>query len=340
MPLTPEIVQSAVDRLRNQKGKELPELTAFDYSKVQRPIEGLFRNTTEDLLRKIAPFPLHEQQQHFLLYFFVRVVQVLYNAVVFLIADQPPEPARNPKYAFVLPSINRQLIDLYVTLLYILDDFAPRVRQYQHSGWRDMKKHVESEIVKHGNDPLWAEYIRSQQSMLDVAADVYDVTANQQANLKLITWWDTPNRISKQLEKKQQQHAQNPATAPPLTKNESAILHVIDEWWGGTSQIAHMTFSGLLEVAPYLMAEDRMGDAYSPALEEHKLRSFTFEHFHRTALLAVAVLTEVNLFMKLDNLPQIRSIWKTFIESTAVTPAPSEAKEIYRVRYRGLLEEL
>jgi hypothetical protein len=112
MPLTPDLIQGEIDRLRNLKGQTLPELTAFDFSKVQRPIEGLFRNTCEDLLRKIKPLPLHEQQQHFLLYFFVRVAQVLYSAVVFTIADQTPEPARNPKYALVLPSINRQLIDL------------------------------------------------------------------------------------------------------------------------------------------------------------------------------------------------------------------------------------
>jgi hypothetical protein len=41
--------------------------------------------------------------------------------------------------------------------------------------------------------------------------------------------------------------------------------------------------------------------------------------------------------MKLDNLDAIHSIWKKFVESTAATPAPSEAKEIYRVRYRDLL---
>ena len=112
MPLTPDLVQGEIDRLRNVKGQTLPELTAFDFSKVQRPIEGLFRNTCEDLLRKIKPLPLHEQQQHFLLYLFARITQVLYSAVVFTIADQTPEPARNPKYALVLPSINRQLIDL------------------------------------------------------------------------------------------------------------------------------------------------------------------------------------------------------------------------------------
>jgi hypothetical protein len=135
-------------------------------------------------------------------------------------------------------------------------------------------------------------------------------------------------------------HAKHPGTAPSLTKNEAAILHIIDEWWGGTSQIAHMAFSGVLEITPHVMATDLMGDASNPALEEYKLQSFTFEHFQRTALLAFSVLTEVNLFMKLDNLDAIRSIWKKFIESTAATPAPSEAKEIYRVRYRDLLGEL
>ena len=122
------------------------------------------------------------------------------------------------------------------------------------------------------------------------------------------------------------------------TNNEAAILHVINEWWAGTSQIAHMAFSGLLEITPFLMATDRMGDAYDPALEEYKLRTFTFEHFQRTALLALSVLTEVNLVMKLENLDAIRSIWKKFITSTAASPAPSESKEIYDVRYRELLE--
>jgi hypothetical protein len=115
---------------------------------------------------------------------------------------------------------------------------------------------------------------------------------------------------------------------------------VIDEWWGGTSQIAHMAFSGILEITPHLMAPDIMGDVSNPALEEYRLRSFTFEHFQRTALLTLSVLTEVNLFMKLDNLDAIRSIWKKFIESTAATHAPSETKEIYRVRYRELIGDL
>lgn len=339
VPLTRELAQAEIDRLRKLKAQKLPELTAFDYSKVQRPIEGLFRNTTEDLLRKSKPLPLHDQQRNFLLYFFVRVAQVLYSAVVFIIAEQPPDPARNPKYALILPSINRQLIDLYVTLLYILDDFLPRVGGYQQSSWKDMKKHVESEIEKHGNDPVWAEYISVQQGIVDKTAVAYDVTTTQQGNLNSIPWWDTPNRMKRKLEKKKKDHTKNPATAPPLTMNEAAILHVIDEWWGGTSQIAHMAFSGLLQVTPFLMATDLMGDVYNPAAEEHLLRVFTFEHFQRTALLAVSVLTEVNLFMKLDNLDAIRSILKKFIDSTAATPAPSEAKEIYRVRYRDLLGE-
>jgi hypothetical protein len=340
MPLTHELAQGAVERLRSLKGQKLPELTAFDYSKVQRPIEGLFRNTCEDLSRKIKPLPLHEQQQHYLLYLFARITQVLYNAVAFIIAKQPPEPARNPKYALVLPSINRQLIDLYVTLLYILDDFLPRVREYQQSGWKDLKKHVESEIEKRGKDPVWAEYIRNQQSVLESTAKAYDVTPEQQAGWESILWWDTPNRIKKKLEKKEKSHAKNPGTVPSLTKNEAAILHVINEWWGGTSRLAHMALSGLLEMAPFLIPADAMGDAYNPALEEYQLRSFTFEHFQRTALLALSVLTEVNLFMKLENLEAIRSIWKNFIEFTAASPAPSESKEIYNVRYRESLGEL
>ena len=79
-----------------------------------------------------------------------------------------------------------------------------------------MKKHVESEIEKHGHDPVWADYISDQQSILDKTAKFYDVTPEQQADLDLIPWWDTPNRIKKKLEKKERSHAKNPETAPSL----------------------------------------------------------------------------------------------------------------------------
>jgi len=85
-------------------------------------------------------------------------------------------------------SINRQLVDLYVTLLYILDDFLAR------SGiptvWlENIKKHVDSEIDKHGNDPVWADYMRDQQAIPVKTAIAYDVTPEQQADLDLIPWW-------------------------------------------------------------------------------------------------------------------------------------------------------
>jgi len=72
---------------------------------------------------------------------FLRYAKIAYNAVRYLTADTPPDPARKPVYAVVIPNVNRQLIDILSTLVFMLDDLVPRHNWYERSGYRGTGGH-------------------------------------------------------------------------------------------------------------------------------------------------------------------------------------------------------
>ena len=72
---------------------------------------------------------------------FLRYAKIAYNAVRYLTKDTPPDPARKPVYAVVIPNVNRQLIDILSTLVFMLDDLVPRHNWYERSGYRGTGGH-------------------------------------------------------------------------------------------------------------------------------------------------------------------------------------------------------
>ena len=58
-----------------------------------------------------------------------------YNVVRFLCADEET-PGRRPNYVLVVPSINRTLMEILFTVIYLLEDFPQRADFYQKAGWR------------------------------------------------------------------------------------------------------------------------------------------------------------------------------------------------------------
>jgi hypothetical protein len=73
-----------------------------------------------------------------------------YRAVCFLLADVEDHPKRLKEFVVVIPPVVRQMIDLWCSLIYILDDFAPRVDEFHRSAWLEVKVHLEKMRARHG----------------------------------------------------------------------------------------------------------------------------------------------------------------------------------------------
>jgi hypothetical protein len=108
-------------------------LREFDYKLVAEKLDGLLINIDRDLQR-LGNQALQRRQLDFercvlLLNVLIRFARNSYDAVRYVAGNTPEDDRRRPNYVMVLPAINRQLLDLLFSLVYMLDELSPRSLQ-------------------------------------------------------------------------------------------------------------------------------------------------------------------------------------------------------------------
>jgi hypothetical protein len=83
-------------------------------------------------------------------------------------------------------------------------------------------------------------------------------------------------------------------------------------------------------VSPFLVAE-LVGGQSQEIVEGRMIHQYRFHQFSRTALVTLAIATEIDCYCNLGNREVISYLWALFSEH-----AP-ESKEMYRARYEAKL---
>jgi hypothetical protein len=297
---------------------KLKPLKSFDYSLVQRGLEGLLRNMDGDLRRRNAQEsrkvsdPL--DTRHFVvLDMFVRFAKNSYEAAQYLTASIPEDHNRKPSYVLILPTVNRQLLDLLFTVVYMLDDFPERFIAYEKAGWRESKEEYERLVRVYRDHPEWTEYLEHRKRLVERNAEVVSLTAEEEQNPKLIRYWGTPTHLMKQ----------------QTTSRD--FLHWLYDWfYKDTSEQAHLSSSGLMHVTPFLLA-DVVGGEDEEITKNYVQKVYHFQHFSRTATVVVAIMNEINAKFALENDRQIAYIWAMLREHVP------EADDLFKKRYEKML---
>jgi len=234
-----------------------------------------------------------------------------YDAVRYVSADTPPDPARKANYTIVLPAINRQLLDLLFSLVYMLDDLIPRSLDYQRAGWRDFVEVRDSLKAQFGGRNDWTDFLEAMDSQIDTMVDRFKVSTEEQQNPNLIDYWKTPLKLAKRV---------GPC--------QNFLQFLEKEIYKDVSAQAHLTFAGLLKVSGFLVA-DLLGDQVPEANRIRAMQSFHFQQVSRTAITYLAVTTEIDTYLKLGNQAAIDYLWVILSEFVV------EAKEMYEIRYQN-----
>jgi hypothetical protein len=289
-------------------------LRPFNFEPVQARFEGLLFNIDRHLQR------LTRQSRNIptaarclsLLNVLLRFSRNSYNAVLYLTAKTPEDPKRKPTYALVLPTINRQLLDLLFSLVYMLDDFEIRSLQYQQAGWREASEEYYKFKTHFSADSEWSQHLNNLKSNLDMMISEFGITREQQNNPELIPYWKHPGELK---DKK---------TA------SKAFLRYLDKWlYGDTSAQAHLSFGGLVPIGAVLIA-DIIGGEAEKFVSDRILPQFHFLHFSRTAFVTLAIATEIDVHYKLGYKDDALYLWGAFSENVP------EAKDMFQQRYEKL----
>jgi hypothetical protein len=290
-------------------------LKRFEFSLVAPRLEGFHFNVNRALERQIRLAESRAQREDWrstsLLIVMLRFAWNSYEAVRYLTADIPSDPLRKATYVLVVPNINRQLLDVLFSLVYMLDDLMPRSLQYQKAGWRDLIEERDLYKSRFASDDEWQNHFENMEEQLTRLVDRFRITPEEQADPNLVDYWKTPFKLSKR---------DGPSRS---------FLEFMEKWiYKDVSNHSHLGFAGLQKVSSFLV-EDLLGDAVQPQLQLRAMQSFHFQQVSRTAVMYLAIATEIDTYFSLGNHPDSDYLWIMFSEYVV------EAQEIYDLRYRN-----
>jgi hypothetical protein len=288
-------------------------LRAFNFELVNRPLEGLLVNVDRDLQRRAKQaLQLNNKESErclVLLDIMVRFAHNSLKAVRYLCADTPEDLNRKPNYVLVVPNINRQLLDLLFSLVYMLDDLQPRSLAYQRAGWRELAEENTQYLQRFSKDPEWAEHFRLVKEALADSAMRFNISPVEQKKPSVIDYWPTPT----QLEKKP-------------TKSRPYLRYLMRWLYGDTSAQAHFSFGGLIKVAPFILAP-LVGGQAQQQVDNRTIHQYRYQQISRSVIITLAIATEINKYCNLGNEEKANFLWTVLAEYSA------EAKEMYEARY-------
>ena len=307
----------------NQTNQNLPDqevkpLKKFDFAVVQRPLTGLLRNMDSDLQWRFdaaqAANNLAEVRQLTLLLIMLRFANNSYDAICFLLSDLDQHPRRRPSFVVVTPPINRQMMDLWFTLVYMMDEFGPRSLAYEQCAWRELGEEVSKVRQRYGADPEWQRWYEAMQKLSDKMETQIPITPAQKANpSREIHYWDTPYNL-----------------AQKNTKSQNFLRLLHDLVYHETSSEAHMKPAGLMSSATIVIA-DVIPEGARKELEDRIIHQYKFRHLCRTVMSLLGIASEIEMHCKLNNGEQLSKIWKLLAKHSP------ETKDVYEARYKLML---
>jgi len=296
--------------------RERKPLETVNFVLIQEPLTGLLRNTDSDLQRQLKGIEtsrnFREYRELTLLLIMLRSAANSYQALCFLLSDTEENTKRLPRFVLVAPSINRQIMDLWFTLVYIMDDFSARTLMYEQASYRQLREQIEYARNRYGAAEEWRDWFEDMQELSDMMETQMPLTSEQKANpSSAIPAWP---------------HAHGLTEKPTKSQTFLKLLHEL--LYSDTSIEAHLKPAGLMMAAGILFA-DIAPEHFRKAVEERTIHQYKFRHFCRTVLTLLGIISEIELRCKLGNAEQASKIWKRLIERNA------DAKEIYDARYKA-----
>jgi hypothetical protein len=303
--------------IRAEMTRTVKPLERLDFSVIQQPLNGLLRNMDSDLRRRVdysgLTTDLDEIRRFTLLLIMLKFAINSYQAVAFLLSDLDEHPKRLPRFVLVVPPINRQLMDLWFTLVYIMDDFGRRALAYDQCGYRETREQVDKMRKQYGADPEWQGWFEDMQDLISLMEKQIPLTAEQIADPSKIGYWLAPFKL-----------AQQP------TKSQTFLQFLNDLIYHDTSAQAHLKPGGLFMAGSVLLAE-MAPEEIRKQIEQRNIHQYKFQQYCRTVVTLLGIASEIEMYCKLDNSEQLLKLWALLAGYNA------DAKDVYETRYQAML---
>ncbi|HET9402777.1 MAG TPA: hypothetical protein VFO34_17660, partial [Candidatus Acidoferrales bacterium] len=246
----------------------------------------------------------------------LRTTEITYRSILWLAADKPKDPDRQPEFALSIPPLSRTILDHLINVIFVLEDIPTRIDWYFKADWREARLELDRLSAEYGADSDWTDHLQKFRKYSDDGIGLLGIKATEAANPRLIPPWPnpgaTPNfRVSGN---------------SPLPPSRAFLKYLNDWFYADLSQQAHLSGSGLGKRSGILLTEYRT----DPKSEERLIR-YKKSQFGQVFSLTLSLITELDLELNLGLRNRIQYLW------TTAAPYIAVADEICRKRYAALL---
>lgn len=298
--------------------------SAFNYKIIRAPLNELLVSTGNLLERDWPSRYSHTKDGQIVLLQYVRMAVSHFRAVTFLCADVGDTAVRSPLLALSVPPINRSILEIIFSVLYLLEDLSEHTKHYFRAAWRAEQEVLDQFQKRYGGRgrSRWDTYIANRTEKQVKMEAALPITPDEKNDLNKILRWPKMRQLRGRLKN-------SPRTL--------SYLEYLDDWfYRELSTQAHGEPTGVGEMGLYFLGMDELKlisgedrDGVELKLEA-KLIEFKTTQVWIAITLILSLLSEVEVHFGYGNKPKLLFVWTIINEYSQIS------EEVYKERYESL----
>ncbi len=288
-----------------RKHKKIPELP---FRVLNGPLQGTYR----ELLGKIEKLDAEKLANGLpvIIRLHLQLAYMTYEATRYLCADSPEDASRIIQFIAVVPPMARSVLDGLFNTIYLSTDPAEKTRRYYRAAWKETRRDYELYKQRYKASRLWRDWLKSFRRLERLLAKEEGLSKK---DYKAVDWWPIPSQMLKD------------KRLPVDIRH--FFLYLTDWYYCAYSSEAHLSWPGLSVRGSIFLMDMRSNSDRQMAMKRKS------DLIARAALLLLMTLSEVSVLFQLKLGTQLQYIW------TLLLHPYEEAKELYEMRYQGLLQK-
>jgi hypothetical protein len=295
----------------------------LDVKLIQERLETLLVATANKLEREWPTRYEHVNSARIIFVVRIRIAINTYSAIMYLCADTPRDPLRNPRFVLAVAPLVRSLFEELITIIFLLHDIPKYIPYLFKTGYKERWLELDYALKYHPFDPNWVQYISDLRTQMAAAAAAYNLTPKEVADPdNTLGRWPQPPKMLTMLKK---QH--------PTSKAIDFIEDVNSWMYRKLSGQTHLDMAGLTKRGIHfsrIEAERMFGDEWEAKLDQH-LDYYRREQIFIMWTLLLSIASEIEAHFGYDLGERAKFIWRVLIEYSDIS------KDFYNNRYNELL---
>jgi hypothetical protein len=260
----------------------------------------------------------------------VRLAVTTYKTIGFLCSDVEDGAVRDPHFALSTPPLNRTILEIIVSTMYLLEDVPGHTSVFYRAAWREEEEMLRNYQERYAGRPRWDEYITQRTKTHQKMERALKITTEEKENLERILRWPRVGQVIKRLTKI------DPDSAT------LAYIHFLNDWlYRELSSQSHLEPRGLGELGLHFLGMDDLKavsggedrDAIRERLDE-KLLEFKTKSVWIAITLILSLVSEIELHFEYDLRQRAVYLWNVFTAHSEIV------SEIFEERYKRTLADI